>query len=129
MYKISEKGDTIMALEPEKLKITKTEYKEISIPENYFKELDFKEEALVEVSNSTLIIRPTKEVEYVDLSEYILKDLIDEGYTGNELLVKFKEIKEGIPFAINNMAEEALANKALTHDMNFDKFFEEVEDE
>src|SRR5690625_2061076 len=111
------------------MKKTKKKYKKINNHENYLKELDFKEEALVEVSNSTLIIRPTKEVEYVDLSEYILKDLIDEGYTGNELLVKFKEIKEGIPFAINNMAEEALANKALTHDMSFDKFFEDVEDE
>src|SRR5699024_10154767 len=118
MYKISEKGDTVMALEPEKLKITKTEDKEISILKNYFKELDFKGEALIEVSNSTLIIRPAKEVEYVDLSEYILKDLIDEGYTGNELFEKFKEIKKSIPSAIDKMAEEALSNKTLTHDMD-----------
>lgn len=129
MKNMNEKGDTVMMLEPERLKITETEHNEISIPKNYYKELNFKDEALIEICNSTLVIKPTDNIENIDFSEDILKDLVAKGYSGEELIEKFKEIKKSIPSAIEKMTEEALSNNTLTFDMDFDKFFEGVEDE
>jgi len=64
-------------------------------------------------------------MEKINLSKYIMEDLKKEGYEGKELEQKFKEIKEKLPLAIERLSEEALKNESLTHDMDFDKFFEE----
>lgn len=97
--------------------------RQISIPKEFYDQLHLKDEALIELSNSSLIIRPTNS-EHVDLSEYILKDLVKQGYEGDELIKKFSEIKKGIPQAIDKLTREALANKTMTADMSLDEFLD-----
>ena len=46
-------------------------------------------------------------VEHVDFSVDILNDLIEQGYTGTELVTKFAEIKRSIPRALQSLEEEA----------------------
>ena len=41
-----------------------------------------------------------------EFDEEILKDLIDEGYQGNELLDKFKEIRAKVPDAMEKMLND-----------------------
>lgn len=68
-------------------------------------------------------------IEKVDLSKYIIKDLKMKGFEGKELQIELKKIKEKLPFAIEKMVEEALSNEALTAEMDFDKFFDKIENE
>lgn len=51
-------------------------------------------------------IRPLSE-SGSDFSECILKDLIKEGYEGEELLLKFKEMKKKIRPAVKELIKEA----------------------
>jgi len=111
-------------LKPKRVKVSKQ--RQISIPKEFFDLLNFSDEALVEVSNNTLIIRPAQN-ENLDFSEFILKDLIAEGYAGDELLYQFKEVKSKLPEAIDKMTEEALKNKPLSADMSLDDFLDEDE--
>lgn len=111
-------------LKPKRVKVSKQ--RQISIPKEFFDLLNFSDEALVEVSNNTLIIRPAQN-ENLDFSEFILKDLIAEGYAGDELLYKFKEVRSKLPEAVDKMTEEALKNKPLSPDMSLDDFLDEDE--
>ena len=43
-----------------------------------------------------------------EFDEEILKDLIDEGYQGNELLDKFKEIRAKVPDAMEKMLNDLI---------------------
>jgi len=119
-------GLTLSESKPKRVKVSKQ--RQISIPKEYYDRLNFEEEALIEISDSALIVRPAK-VENVDLSEYILKDLVSEGYEGQRLIEKFKEMKEGIPAALDKMSAEALQNKPMEAGMSLDDFLAEVEDE
>lgn len=63
MKNMNEKGDIVMMLEPDRLEITETDHNKISIPKNYYKALNVRDEALIEISNSTLVIKPTDNIE------------------------------------------------------------------
>lgn len=43
-----------------------------------------------------------------EFDEEILKDLINEGYNGNELLDKFKEIRAKVPDAMEKMLNDLI---------------------
>ena len=43
-----------------------------------------------------------------EFDEEILKDLIDEGYEGNELLDRFKEIRAKVPSAMEKMLNDLI---------------------
>lgn len=101
-------------LKPKRVKVSKQ--RQISIPKEFYDELNFTDEAFVELSGNTLIIRPIRN-EHTDLSEYILEDLISDGYTGDELLRKFKEIKNKLPEAIERMSQEALEGNLRISDV------------
>ena len=70
-------------------------------------------------------IRPLSESES-DFSECILKDLIKEEYGGEELLLKFKEMKKKIKPAVKELIKRAdeLA-KSDEGEVSFDELFGE----
>lgn len=120
-------GDSKMKeLKPKRVKVSKQ--RQISIPKEYYEKLNFEDEAIVELTDLGIIVRPAK-TENVDLSEYILKDLIKMGYKEDELLNKFIEIKRNLPTTIDKLTEETLETKPMTPDMSLDEFLDEVEDE
>lgn len=43
-----------------------------------------------------------------EFDEEILQDLINEGYEGNELLEKFKEIRAKVPVAMEKMLNDLI---------------------
>lgn len=51
-------------------------------------------------------IKTPKQKPHTEFDEYILKDLIEEGYSGQELFAKFKEIKGRIRPAFERMMED-----------------------
>jgi len=80
--------------------------RQITIPQKYYEKLGFSEEAECVMNEDGLLIRPVHR-ENGDFSEQILTELIAEGYTGEELLTKFKEQSRKIKPAVSQMLAEA----------------------
>lgn len=110
--------------EIKRVKISKQ--RQISIPKEYYTALELREEALVEYTGKSIIIRPVTE-ENVDFSEFILRDLIEKGYAGEELINQFKNIKSEIPNALNNMIEETRHESFVTG--NLDEYLDSYDEE
>lgn len=86
--------------------------RQITIPKDFYDALNISDEALIEFNGKEIIIRPA-EYDYVDFSEDILKDLVREGYSGEELIYHFTRIKAEIPKALDRMKEEAKRNPVI----------------
>ncbi len=81
--------------------------RQITIPQKYFEALQFGNEAECILQNNAIVIRPIRETTENDFAEQILADLINQGYSGQELLTKFKEISKKITPAFNQLLNEA----------------------
>lgn len=57
-----------------------------------------------------MAIKKTKQDNFWNFDNQILKDLSSEGYEGEELLKKFKVAKENIPSAIDKIATDIDSN-------------------
>lgn len=102
--------------------------RQISIPKEYHDALNLKEEAFVEYTGKSLIIRPVLEEE-VDFSEFILRELMDKGYTGEKLIKEFKETKSKIPNALDAMIEETMCEPVITESLDEYLNLSEIEEE
>ncbi|TJX15157.1 AbrB/MazE/SpoVT family DNA-binding domain-containing protein [Tissierella creatinini] len=86
--------------------ISVSKKRQITIPLDFYKKLDLSKEVECSLEDGKIIIQPL----HKDTSEFsveILKDLVSQGYSGNELVEKFETQSKGIKNAITNMREEA----------------------
>lgn len=67
-------------------------------------------------------------VEHVDFSVDILNDLIEQGYTGTELVTKFAEIKRNIPDALKRLEKEARSGETM-FGTDLETFIDSLNDE
>ncbi len=81
--------------------------RQITIPQKYFEALGFSNEAECILQNNSIVIRPIRENTGNEFSEQILADLISQGFSGQELLIKFKEMSKKITPAMNRLLDEA----------------------
>jgi bifunctional DNA-binding transcriptional regulator/antitoxin component of YhaV-PrlF toxin-antitoxin module len=81
--------------------------RQITIPQKYFEALGFGDQAECVLQNNGIVVRPIREDSGSEFSEQILADLIAQGVSGQELLVKFKEMNKKIAPAMNNVIREA----------------------
>src|SRR5665647_1681786 len=81
--------------------------RQITIPQKYFEVLGFSNEAECILQNNAIVIRPIRENTGSEFSEQILADLIAQGFAGQELLVKFKEVSQKIAPAMDQLIGEA----------------------
>lgn len=81
--------------------------RQITIPQKYFEVLGFSSEAECILQNNAIVIRPIKETTGNEFSEQILADLIAQGFSGQELLAKFKEMSKKIAPAMGKLIDEA----------------------
>lgn len=81
--------------------------RQITIPQKYFEVLGFGSEAECTLQNNTIIIRPIRENTGSEFSEQILANLIAQGFSGQELLAKFKEVSTKTVPAIDKLIGEA----------------------
>ena len=58
------------------------------------------------MQNNAIVIRPVRD-ESGEFDEQILADLITQGYSGTELLEKFKELRRQIRPAVERLIAEA----------------------
>ena len=91
----------------ESKKISISAKRQITIPQKFFTTLGFGEEAECVMRGNELVIRPVKEQSSGEFAEQILADLISQGYSGNELLEKFRQTQKQIRPAVQNILAEA----------------------
>lgn len=88
-------------------KVSISSKRQITIPQKFFSMLGFDTEAECILRGNELVIRPVKTDSSGEFDEFILADLISQGYTGNELLEAFKAERKKIRPAVEKMLEEA----------------------
>ena len=91
----------------DKKKISITGKRQITIPRKFYEALGFGKEAECVLRDGELVIRPVRSQEGEMFSEQILADLIAQGYSGDELLVAFRDTRAQIRPAMEAMLEEA----------------------
>ena len=89
----------------ESKRISVSKKRQITIPKKFYEQLNIQDEVECILKDGALVILPVrKETEF---AEEILKDLIDQGLSGQELLEEFKKTRTRIRPAVKLMIEEA----------------------
>ena len=91
----------------ESKKVSISSKRQITIPQKFFTLLGFNTEAECIMRGIELILRPVKENTSGEFAEQILADLIRQGYSGEELLEKFKQAQRKVRPAVEAMLAEA----------------------
>lgn len=103
--------------------------RQITIPQKFFSMLGFDSEAECIVRGNELVLRPVKSNSGGEFAEQILADLIAKGYSGNELLSRFKEAQKEVRPAVEAILVEAeKAARSETEYLSYDDVFN-TEDE
>lgn len=88
-------------------KVSISAKRQITIPQKFFTMLGFDAEAECMVRGNELVIRPAKTNTGGEFAEQILADLISQGYSGTELLERFKQAQKEVRPAVEAMLAEA----------------------
>ncbi|MBD5463684.1 MAG: AbrB/MazE/SpoVT family DNA-binding domain-containing protein [Lachnospiraceae bacterium] len=88
-------------------KVSISAKRQITIPQKFFTMLGFDTEAECIVRGNELIIRPVKTNAGGEFAEQILADLIAQGYSGNDLLERFKKAQGQVRPAVEAMLVDA----------------------
>ncbi|MGM0365797.1 MAG: AbrB/MazE/SpoVT family DNA-binding domain-containing protein [Actinomycetota bacterium] len=89
-----------------KKRISVSPKRQITIPIEFFNQLGIEKEVYCYIQNNAIAIRPVNEAAG-DFDEQILADLISQGFSGNELLTRFKDMRHSIRPAAESLLEEA----------------------
>lgn len=100
-------GSTVKNNSIERKIISVSAKRQVTIPQKYFEALEFSNEAECILQNDNIILRPIREYTGGEFSEQILSDLIAQGLSGQELLIKFKEMNKKITPAMEKLISEA----------------------
>lgn len=107
-------------------RISVSQKRQITIPIDFFNRLGIENEVECYIQNNSIVIRPVKTTSG-EFDEEILADLIAQGYSGAELLNKFKEMRKQVRPAVEKLLSEA-SDAALNpeqHDTYEDIFGED----
>jgi len=88
-----------------KKRISVSQKRQITIPIEFFNNLGIKNEVDCYMQNDQLIIKPAKDSGEFD--EQILADLISQGFSGEDLLTRFKDARRNVRPAVENLLAEA----------------------
>ena len=92
---------------PKREIVSITPERQFTIPEKYFSTMGFRNEAECFYQDGGLFIRPLQSTITGEFAEYILADLISQGYEGQELLTKFREKSLAVRPAVEKLIAEA----------------------
>jgi len=111
-----------------KKRIAVSEKRQITIPIDFYKTLGIEGEVYCQLHDDAIVIRPAREVSG-EFDEQILADLIAQGYSGQELLNKFKETRRKVPPAVKGLLNEAeLAAEGNSEYKTYEDLFETEDD-
>ena len=92
---------------PEQKRVTISSKRQFTIPQKFYSELGFGRDAICTMADGMLIIEPASHISGGEFAENILADLIADGYSGQELLTKFKERQAKMRPAVEVLLEKA----------------------
>lgn len=87
--------------------ISVTGKRQISIPLKFFNKLHIGNEVECILYGDEIIIKPVEHETTGEFDEYILRDLVKEGYIGEDLVKEFKVRRKKIRPAVEKIIEEA----------------------
>ena len=91
--------------------INVTKKRQVTIPLRFYEKLRIGEEVEIALANDAIMIRPHSNTDDRSADDgftmEILKDLVSQGYGGDELIAKFSEQRAKINKAISILIEEA----------------------
>ena len=96
----------IEAISIDKKIINVTSKRQVTIPLKFYEKLNFGKEVECFLTNGAIVIRPLVNNDD-NFTMEILKDLVSQGYNGDELIAKFAEQKANIRTAVNILINEA----------------------
>jgi len=106
-----------------KKRISVSKKRQITIPVEFYNSVGIEKEVECYVQNNSIVIRPVRESSG-EFDEQILADLIAQGFSGQELLDKFKETRRQIRPAVERLLDEArLAAQGATPSNTYDDVF------
>jgi len=112
-FKYTIKGEMIMSQKAGtgispiiKKRISVSRKRQITIPIDFFKSIGIEKEVDCYIQNNAIVIRPVREG-VGEFDEQILADLISQGFSGQELLDRFKDARKQVRSAVENMLEQA----------------------
>jgi len=80
--------------------------RQITIPLEYFEDLDLGAEVECSLENGSIVIRPLLRHVSDEFSVDILKELVAKGFSGDELIRQFKIEQANFRGAVRRMAED-----------------------
>lgn len=95
-------GGAHMNIKPKIISVSKG--RQITLPVQFYRELGIDDEVECLLRDNEIVIRPVRRGD--DFSEEILKDLVQQGYNGNELIEEFHRQRAGIRSAVKQMLHE-----------------------
>lgn len=87
-------------------RIAVSQKRQITIPVDFYNEIGIENEVECYVRDNAIVIRPVRDNGDA-FSEEILGDLIAQGFSGDELLSKFKNMRRQVRPAVEEMLAEA----------------------
>lgn len=87
-------------------KISVSVKRQITIPIEYYNALNIGDEVECMMVDDSIIIKPVKNNSLDEYSEFILKDIIEEGYKKEEILEEFKKRRNELKYAAKEMVKE-----------------------
>jgi bifunctional DNA-binding transcriptional regulator/antitoxin component of YhaV-PrlF toxin-antitoxin module len=108
-------GGSIM----QKKRISVSQKRQITIPIEFFNTIGIENEVECYIQNNAIVIKPVRENGGA-FDEEILADLIAKGYSGDELLMQFKNARKQIRPAVEKMLDES--RKASQNPDKYDSY-------
>jgi bifunctional DNA-binding transcriptional regulator/antitoxin component of YhaV-PrlF toxin-antitoxin module len=87
-------------------RVTISVKRQFTIPQKFYEALGFDTDAECILQDGGIFIRPLRN-ESSDFSEEILADLVAQGFSGQELLARFKEQTKKVRPAVQRLIDEA----------------------
>ncbi len=84
-----------------------SEKRQLTIPQKFFEALGFSTEAECILRGNEIVLRPVREQGGGEFAEQILADLIDQGFSGDQLLTEFKKMQKKVRPAVEAMLTQA----------------------
>ena len=92
---------------PEQKRVSISSKRQFTIPQKFYSELGFEKDAICTMTDGMLIIQPAAHISGGEFAESILAELIAEGYSGQELLIEFRERQAKVRPAVETLLEKA----------------------
>ena len=110
--------------ESEVKKLSISSKRQVTIPKKFFSQLNFSRDAECMIRGNELVIRPSQTISGSEFAEQILADLLQQGYSGEELLQKFSTMQKEIRPAVQGLLHEAkmIAEDRASYDSYQDVF-------